>query len=106
MWRDGIVLCGDPQPGQVQVWPWTEYMLTWPEVCSSCGATCARLADVVRQDADFMQVGEQYRDDPAFDVQKLVDELVGAESVPLLPVLRYKDAGLRKRAEWERTWEL
>ena len=28
------------------------------------------------------------------------------ESVPFLPVLRYNDAGLRKRAEWERTWEL
>ena len=39
MWRDGIVLCGDPQPGRVQVWPrWTEYMLTWPEVCPSCVA--------------------------------------------------------------------
>jgi hypothetical protein len=33
-------------------------------------------------------------------------KLVEAESVPLLPVLRYKDTGLRKRAEWERTWEL
>jgi hypothetical protein len=39
MWRDGIVLCGDPHPGRVQVWPWTDYMLTWPEVCSSCVAT-------------------------------------------------------------------
>ena len=28
----------------------------------------ARLADVARQDADFMQVGELYRNDPAFDV--------------------------------------
>ena len=36
MWRDGIVLCGDPQPGRVQVWPWTEYMLIWPEVCPAC----------------------------------------------------------------------
>ena len=66
----------------------------------------ARLADVARQDPDFMQVGELYRDDPAFDVQRLVAELVEAESVPLLPVLRYKPSGLRKRAEWEQTWEL
>ena len=66
----------------------------------------AKLADVARQDAEFQQVGELYRDDPAFDVQKLVEELVAAESVPLLPVLRYKDSGLRKRAEWEKTWEL
>ncbi len=28
------------------------------------------------------------------------------ESVPHLPILRYKDSGLRKRAEWEKTWDL
>ena len=28
------------------------------------------------------------------------------ESVPFLPVLRYNESGLRKRADWERTWEL
>jgi hypothetical protein len=39
MWRDGIVLCDEPQPERVQVWPWTEYMLTWPEVCLSCVST-------------------------------------------------------------------
>ena len=66
----------------------------------------AKLADVARQDAEFQQVGELYRDDPAFDVQALVTELVAAECVPLLPVLRYKDSGLRKRVEWEKTWEM
>ncbi|MFN9342735.1 MAG: BREX-2 system adenine-specific DNA-methyltransferase PglX, partial [Planctomycetota bacterium] len=49
----------------------------------------AKLADLARQDAEFQQVGELYRDDPAFDVQALVAELVAAESVALLPVLRY-----------------
>lgn len=38
MWRDGIVLCGEHHPGRVQVWPWTDYMLTWPEVCPACVA--------------------------------------------------------------------
>ena len=66
----------------------------------------AKLADVARQDAEFQQVGELYRDDPAFDVQTLVAELVAAESVPLLPVLRYKPSGLIKRGTWERTWDL
>ena len=66
----------------------------------------AQLADAARQDADFMQVAALYRDDPAFEVLKLVSDLVEAESVPLLPVLRYKAAGLRKRVEWEQTWEL
>jgi len=66
----------------------------------------ARLADVARQDAAFMQVGELYRNDPACDVHRLVAELVEAESVPLLPVLRYKDSGRRKRREWELTWNM
>ena len=66
-----------------------------------------KLADVARQDEEFLQVGELYRgDDAAFDVSKLVAELVEAESVPMLPVLRYKPSGLLKRAEWEKTWDL
>ena len=75
-------------------------------IAESSLVSVAKLADVARQDAEFQQVGELYRDDPAFDVQKLVEELVAAECVPLLPVLRYKPTGLRKRAEWEKTWEL
>jgi len=36
MWQTGEVLCGvDPNP-RVWVWPWTDYMLTWPEACSAC----------------------------------------------------------------------
>jgi hypothetical protein len=66
----------------------------------------AKLADVAQQDAEFLEVGEVYRDDRAFDVQRLVAELVQAEHVPLLPVLRYKPSGLRKRKEWEKTWDL
>ncbi len=68
--------------------------------------TVAKLADVARQDPPFLEVGELYRDDKAFDVQKLVEELVNPEQVPLLSVLRYKPSGLRKREEWEKTWEL
>ncbi|MSR60008.1 MAG: BREX-2 system adenine-specific DNA-methyltransferase PglX, partial [Planctomycetaceae bacterium] len=66
----------------------------------------AKLADIARQDAEFLQVSELYRDDPAFDVQALVGELVAAECVPLLPVLRYKPSGFIKRGTWERTWDL
>jgi hypothetical protein len=66
----------------------------------------AKLAEIASKDTEFMQVGALYRDNDAFDVLKLVTELVEAESVPLLPVLRYKATGLRKRQEWETTWEL
>jgi hypothetical protein len=66
----------------------------------------ARLAQVAGQDADFLQMGGLYRNDPAFDVLALVRELVEAETVPALPVCRYKGEGLTKRAVWERTWAL
>ncbi|MEQ8638590.1 BREX-2 system adenine-specific DNA-methyltransferase PglX [Gimesia maris] len=66
----------------------------------------AQLADIARRDPQFLEVGAVYRDDSAFDVQRLIAELVHAEQVPLLPILRYKPPGLRKRAEWEQTWEL
>ena len=66
----------------------------------------ARLADIALNDAIFLEVGSIYRDDTAFNVPNLVAELVAAESVPILPVLRYKPSGLRKRRQWEVTWEL
>ena len=72
-----------------------------PEVTSA-----ARLSDRVRQDSDFMQVAELYRNRPDFDVTALLSELVLAEAVPILPVQRYKPAGLRKHTTWEQTWDL
>ncbi len=66
----------------------------------------AKLADIAGRDQAFHTVAELYRGRPDFDVVKLVTELVEAESVPLLPVLRYKPTGLDKRRAWERTWEL
>ena len=69
-----------------------------------------RLADAARHDADFMQVAALYVQARAghadFDLGALVAELVANEAVPFLPVLRYTDTGLRKRAQWEDTWAL
>jgi hypothetical protein len=75
----------------------------WPAVELQ---STARLADRASGDAEFMQVATLYRERPDFDVAVLVAELVEGESVPFLPVLRYKPSGLRKRAVWERTWDL
>lgn len=66
--------------------------------------TVNRLADAVRSDAGFMQIAELYAGHSGFDVTQIVAELVAGESVPFLPVLRYTDTGLRKRAQWEDTW--
>ncbi|SOE48588.1 hypothetical protein SAMN05446635_0229 [Burkholderia sp. OK233] len=65
-----------------------------------------RLGDIVRQDADFMHVAALYADHADFDPGQLAAELVASEAVPFLPVLRYTDTGLRKRAQWENTWGL
>jgi hypothetical protein len=66
----------------------------------------AKLADIADHDSEFHQVGAALQGDLAFDIPRLVADLVAAESVPLLPILRYKPSGLRKRAEWEQTWDL
>jgi hypothetical protein len=68
--------------------------------------TTNKLADRVRLDPEFMQVAELYTGRGDFDVPALVAELAASESVPLLPVLRYTESGLRKREAWEQTWEL
>lgn len=76
----------------------------WPD--EPALTSVSRLADMARQDADFMVVAELYTGRPDFEVQPLVAELVAAESVPFLPVLRYTEEGLRKRRVWEETWAL
>jgi len=68
--------------------------------------TVNRLADAVRGDADCMQIVALYAGHSGFDVGQVVAELVASESVPFLPVQRYTDTGLRKRAQWEDTWAL
>ncbi|MDB5350148.1 MAG: Eco57I restriction endonuclease [Planctomycetota bacterium] len=66
----------------------------------------AQLADTASGDGEFLQVAALYRGRPDYDVAALVRELIESESVPFLPILRYKPTGLRKREVWERTWDL
>lgn len=69
--------------------------------------TTRRLADAVQQhDPAFMALAALYTGHPDFDPAALVADLVAAESVPALPVQRYTDTGLRKRAQWQATWAL
>lgn len=68
----------------------------------------AEISGVIEARAEFTDVlsvlplWSQKRD--ATTLQMLEDLLKG-EAVPYLKALRYKPSGLRKRAEWERTWE-
>jgi hypothetical protein len=65
-----------------------------------------RLAESVSRDPEFMQVAALYAGHADFDLPTLVAELVAGEAVPALPVQRYTDTGLRKRAQWHDTWAL
>ena len=73
----------------------------WPEIRL---ATVRALAEHVGMDADFQQVAARYAGHAGVDLHSLVEALVESESVPALPVLRYKSSGFAKRTDWERTW--
>ena len=64
-----------------------------------------QLTDLLRRDADFLSVAALYAGRPDVNLEALVAELVAKESVPFLDVLRYAETGLRKRAQWEATWD-
>ncbi|MFJ7529367.1 BREX-2 system adenine-specific DNA-methyltransferase PglX [Streptomyces griseus] len=71
--------------------------------------TIYQLADALRYDDDVRAVADLYaadhlkkRDVPLSTVLAAVIE---PEHVPHLAALRYKESGLRKRAQWERVWD-
>ena len=75
----------------------------WPEPRL---ATVRTLAECTATDDDFQQVAARYAGHQGVDLVPLVAALVETESVPALPIQRYKPSGLTKRADWERIWEL
>ena len=80
---------------------WPAHAGTPPQLTSA-----AKLAERAQADADFMQVAALYAGHADFDAAQLVAGLVASEAVPLLPVQRYTEDGLRKRAQWQGTWAM
>ncbi|GAA4543124.1 BREX-2 system adenine-specific DNA-methyltransferase PglX [Streptomyces collinus] len=66
--------------------------------------TLSRLTDALSRDEGFVSVAKLYA--PRKDLPKVVAELITDEHVPFLSALRYKPAGLKKRADWEAVWDL
>ncbi|MFJ4241036.1 BREX-2 system adenine-specific DNA-methyltransferase PglX [Streptomyces iakyrus] len=64
----------------------------------------SRLTDALSRDEDFVSVAKLYA--PRKDLPEVVAELISDEHVPFLSALRYKPAGLKKRADWEEVWDL
>jgi hypothetical protein len=75
----------------------------WPELALQ---TLDALTARAERDSDYMAVAALYAGQEGFALRPLLTKLLAEESVPTLKVLRYKDSGLRKRADWEHTWEL
>ncbi|MGC5626970.1 BREX-2 system adenine-specific DNA-methyltransferase PglX [Georgenia sp. Z1344] len=69
-------------------------------------ASIAQLADRVARDPELVGVVELWtgRKDP--DLTDALSSLMVDQAVPYLAAHRLKDSGLRKRAAWERTWDL
>lgn len=66
----------------------------------------AQLADEVARDDDLRATLDYWANGHDVDVTKTLEKLLADEAVPYLAALRLKEPGLRKRREWERTWEL
>jgi hypothetical protein len=67
--------------------------------------TVNRLADRLRADAEVVAVARQLKGADA-DLADVLKEIIANEHVPFLAAYRYKPAGLEKRTQWERTWDL
>jgi len=71
--------------------------------------TVNQLADRFRDDPDMHAVAQLFATShlgkPDFTLARVLDQIIADQHVPHLAALRYKDAGLRKRAQWERVWD-
>ncbi|GAA4140637.1 BREX-2 system adenine-specific DNA-methyltransferase PglX [Streptomyces tunisiensis] len=71
--------------------------------------TVNQLADELRHDQDVQDVAALYAADHLgkrdASLATVLASVIEAEHVPYLATLRYKDSGLRKRAQWEQVWE-
>ncbi|ROR38152.1 BREX-2 system adenine-specific DNA-methyltransferase PglX [Kitasatospora cineracea] len=64
----------------------------------------SQLTDLLSRDEAFVSVAEIYA--PRKELATVVADLLADEYVPFLSALRYKPAGLKKRADWEHVWDL
>lgn len=66
----------------------------------------AELAGHIEKNTEFIEALDLWAGKKDAPVTETLVKLLSDETVPYLAALRYKDSGLRKRAEWERVWDL
>lgn len=64
------------------------------------------LAGHVEKDPEFIEALDLWAGQKDAPVTATLVKLLADQPVPYLAALRYKDSGLRKRAEWERVWDM
>ncbi|MBF6301580.1 BREX-2 system adenine-specific DNA-methyltransferase PglX [Nocardia amamiensis] len=64
------------------------------------------LAGHVEKNPEFIEALDLWAGQKDAPVTATLVKLLTDEAVPYLAALRYKDSGLRKRAEWERVWDM
>ncbi|WP_445151346.1 BREX-2 system adenine-specific DNA-methyltransferase PglX [Baekduia sp. Peel2402] len=68
--------------------------------------TCAQVADRLAADERVRLATQRYAGAVDVDLERTLTALIAEESVPYLAAHRHTEAGLRKRADWEATWDL
>jgi hypothetical protein len=64
------------------------------------------LAGHVEKDAEFITAMDLWAGQKDAPVARALGQLLADQVVPYLAAFRYKESGLRKRAEWEHVWSL
>ncbi|MGW0039724.1 BREX-2 system adenine-specific DNA-methyltransferase PglX [Gordonia sp. NPDC003376] len=64
------------------------------------------LAGVLGRDQEFIDALDLWAGHKDAPVTETLVKLLSDQAVPYLAAHRYKDSGLRKRAEWERVWDM
>lgn len=64
------------------------------------------LAGHVEKNPEFIEALDLWAGQKDAPVTATLVKLLADEAVPYLAALRYKESGLRKRAEWEQVWEM
>ena len=68
--------------------------------------TARQLVVGLQDDTAVNAVGEVLAGRPDFDLERMLGEILNAESVPNIKHHLFKPAGLEKRQIWEQTWDL
>lgn len=66
----------------------------------------AELAGRMEKNPEFITALDLWAGKKDAPVTETLVKLLADEAVPYLAAMRYKESGLRKRAEWERVWDL